>query len=64
LGLRTLDAAEVLDGLSEGEQVLMGGAAPPPGQRVRAVTVPTVLIGASKGTREDAGAALTESMSR
>lgn len=35
LGLRTLEAVEVLEGLSAGDQVLTG-AAPPPGQRVRA----------------------------
>ena len=35
LGLRTLDAAEVLEGLAEGEQVLVGAATP--GQRVRAL---------------------------
>lgn len=35
LGLRNLEAVEVLEGLSAGDQVLTG-AAPPPGQRVRA----------------------------
>lgn len=39
LGLRTLDAAEVLDGLSEGDQVLVGSGAAP-GQRARAQLVP------------------------
>ncbi|MBL0421701.1 efflux RND transporter periplasmic adaptor subunit [Ramlibacter sp. AW1] len=39
LGLRTLDAAEVLDGLSAGDLVLMGPA-PAPGRRVHAEPVP------------------------
>ena len=39
LGLRALDAAEVLDGLSEGDQVLVGSGAAP-GQRARALLVP------------------------
>lgn len=39
LGLRTLDAAEVLDGVAAGERVLVG-AGVAPGQRVRAQVVP------------------------
>lgn len=62
LGLRTLAWVEVIDGLSEGEEVLVG-AAPGPGARVRAVA------GASAATaqvpaREDAGAAMTNAMGR
>ena len=40
LGLRTLDAVEVLDGLKEGDTVLRGHASLQDGQRVRARTVP------------------------
>ena len=67
LGLRTLDAAEILEGLSEGELVLIG-TAPLPGQRVRVDTaappaVPTPTQ-AGKGTKEDAGAAMSNAMGR
>ena len=67
LGLRTLDAAEVLDGLAAGDVVLLGTAAKP-GQRVR--TDPkTQVAGPSRpsarsATREDAGSALTNAMGR
>lgn len=46
LGLRTLDAAEIVEGLSEGERVLIG-AAPPPGQRVRVAHA--AAVGGSPG---------------
>jgi HlyD family secretion protein len=61
LGLRTLDAAEVLEGLAEGERVLLGDT-PAAGRRVRAD-----LAAASPGaprTRDDAGSALTNAMGR
>jgi HlyD family secretion protein len=64
LGLRTLDAAEVLDGLSVGDRVLMG-AALRDGQRVRATTIawkPGQT--AAPGTTPDAGAALSNAMGR
>lgn len=64
VGLRTLDAVEILDGLNEGEWVLIGSVVPPPGQRVRTVAVAPTLVGPGKGTREDAGAAMTEAMGR
>ena len=64
VGLRTLDAAEILDGLKVGEQVLIGSMVPPPGQRVRTVAVAATLAGPGKGTRDDAGAAMTEAMGR
>lgn len=63
LGLRTLDAAEVLEGLSEGEQVLVG-AAPLPGQRVRVGAVAAAPTQADSGTREDAGAAMSQAVGR
>jgi HlyD family secretion protein len=68
LGLRTLDAAEVLEGLVAGDTVLVG-AAPEPGQRVRAdrsaAASPTASSAtAAKPKREDAGAAMTNAMGR
>lgn len=62
LGLRTLEAAEVLAGLSAGDIVLTG-TAPPPGARVRAELTP---LGAAvrRARAEDAGAALTQAMGR
>lgn len=63
LGLRTLDAAEIIEGLSEGEQVLLG-AAPLPGQRARISTDAAPPTRAGKGTKEDAGAAMTNAMGR
>lgn len=66
LGLRTLDAAEVLDGLAEGEVVLQGSALQP-GQRVRA----RLMAAATKGSNAsnasnapDAGAALSNAIGR
>jgi HlyD family secretion protein len=61
LGLRTLDAAEVLEGLAEGERVLLGDT-PAVGRRVRAD-----LVAATPGAllaRDDAGSALTNAMGR
>ena len=64
LGLRTLDAAEVLDGLAEGAQVVLGGAAEP-GQRARARPVAWQPgAGGPRAALPDAGAALTRSMGR
>jgi len=65
LGLRTLEAAEVLDGLSEGEVVVTGGATEP-GSRVRTKPVdwqpgkPTTM----NSGKQDAGSALTNAMGR
>lgn len=65
LGLRTLDAAEVLEGLSEGDVVLLS-ATPKPGDRVRTQTVawqPGKAI--TPGARsEDAGSAMSNAMGR
>ena len=63
LGLRTLDAAEVLDGLNPGELVLVG-TAPLPGQRVRVDTSIPDSPQAGRGTKEDAGAAMSNAMGR
>lgn len=70
LGLRTLDAVEVLDGLTEGDTVLRGGALQA-GDRVRARTVAWTAGAAApgagapgKGQGADAGSALTNAMGR
>ena len=79
LGLRTLEAVEVLDGLAEGDIVLTGPA-PKPGSRVRVDltaqtpaaparlqgtnTGPTSGPNTGKGTRDDAGSALSNAMGR
>ena len=71
LGLRTLDAVEVLDGLKEGDTVLRGHASLQDGQRVRARTVPWTTSSpapttASQGSAQGGGAApaLTGTMGR
>lgn len=71
LGLRTLDAVEVLDGLKEGDTVLRGHASLQGGQRVRARTVPWTTSSpapttASQGSAQGGGAApaLTGTMGR
>ena len=69
LGLRTLDAVEVLEGLAEGDRVLRGGAVQA-GERVRARKVewaagaaaPGAAVGPGQGG--GAGAALTNAMGR
>lgn len=63
LGLRTLEAVEVLDGLATGDTVLVGPA-PAPGRRVQADVQAAATLRAAKGTKEDAGAALTNAMGR
>jgi len=63
LGLRTLDAAEVLEGLAAGDRVLLG-AAPAPGKRVRAGTTPRAATASRGRAGEDAGSALTNAMGR
>jgi HlyD family secretion protein len=62
LGLRTLDAAEVLEGLTAGDTVLLGPS-PTPGRRVRADVAAVVAV-AAKPAREDAGAAMGNAMGR
>ncbi len=65
VGLRTLDAAEVVEGLSAGDTVLLGPA-PAPGSRVRAEVQPLQFRRASGARRtvEDAGSAMTNAMGR
>ena len=68
LGLRTLDAAEVLEGLAAGDTVLLGPAVKP-GSRVRADLQADGVSPAKprpkpNATREDAGAALSNAMGR
>ena len=75
LGLRTLDAAEVLEGLVAGDVVLLSSALRP-GSRVRADTQPRAAAPpgnvshnsarntARNAAREDAGAALSNAMGR
>jgi HlyD family secretion protein len=63
LGLRTLDAAEILDGLSAGELVLIGPA-PQPGQRVRIDLRAQAMARVGSRTKEDAGPALSNAMGR
>ena len=64
LGLRTLEAAEVLDGVAEGTAVIVGSA-PAPGQRARPRAIDWHPGTAHDfGTRSDAGATLTNAMGR
>ena len=65
LGLRTLDAVEVLDGLAEGDTVLRGGAVQA-GDRVRARVVAGSAVPAASASAQggDAGSALTNAMGR
>jgi len=68
LGVRTLDAAEVLEGLAAGDRVLIG-AAPVPGRRVRAEVAPgsgfvALQSAGAKARADDAGSALGNAMGR
>lgn len=62
LGLRTLSAVEVLDGVADGEQVLVGPA-PAPGARVRPVAWDPAAA-RERNAGGDAGAAMTNAMGR
>lgn len=71
LGLRTLGAVEVLEGLADGESVLLRGGvegSARPGQRVRARSVawaPSAANGAGdRAQAEDAGSAMSNAMGR
>ncbi|MDO9149241.1 MAG: efflux RND transporter periplasmic adaptor subunit [Hydrogenophaga sp.] len=65
LGLRTLDAVEVLEGLSAGDEVLIG-AGVQEGQRVRTrpVSGQQVRAAVASSAAGDAGSALTNAMGR
>ena len=63
LGLRTLDAAEVLEGLSAGDVVLIG-ATPEAGRRVRADIRAPAATHSAAARHEDAGSALSNAMGR
>ena len=65
LGLRTLDAVEVLEGLKAGDTVLVG-ASPKPGRRVRAdrSAAAASAAAAARPARDDAAATLTNTMGR
>lgn len=65
LGLRTVDAVEVVQGLAAGDTVLLG-APPAPGGRVRSDTSAglAALGGSSGGASGSAAAALTSAMGR
>ncbi|MDI1274342.1 efflux RND transporter periplasmic adaptor subunit [Polaromonas sp.] len=65
LGLRTLDAVEVLEGLAEGDAVLLGGSVPA-GARIRARPVawtPGQPVARAAATSE-AGSAMSNAMGR
>ena len=65
LGLRSLNAVEVLEGLAEGDAVLLGGAVKA-GERIRAQAVTPGQASASQNSAgsQDAGSALTNAMGR
>lgn len=65
LGLRTLEAAEVLEGLAPGDEVLLADA-PAPGRPVRVRIVPWLpgAVTPSGGSPEDAGSTLGQAMGR
>jgi HlyD family secretion protein len=65
LGLRSLSAAEILEGLAEGDQVLLGGTIKA-GDRVRAQAIMQQADkpGAPNAGREDAGSAMTNALGR
>jgi HlyD family secretion protein len=66
LGLTTLDAAEITEGLAAGEVVLVGSA-PPVGARARADTQSAAARRAAnggKGSKEDVGTALGNAVGR
>ncbi len=63
IGLRTLELAEVLDGLQADELVLIGST-PKIGSRVRADPSAILPGPSSRATREDAGSAMSNAMGR
>ncbi len=63
LGLRTLEAVEVLEGLAVGDIVLLG-ATPKVGHRIHAQVMPVNFVTSNKNTRDDAGSVMTNAMGR
>lgn len=64
LGLRTLEAVEVLEGLSGGDEVLLG-VTPEPGRRVRTHAASEATTRQATGTSQDsAGSAMSNAMGR
>ncbi len=64
LGLRTLSAVEVIDGVADGETVLVG-ASPQPGRRVRPQPLdPAIAAGTRDAVAGDGGAALSNAVGR
>jgi len=64
LGLRTLSAVEVVDGVADGETVLVG-ASPAPGRRVRPQAIdPDLATRTRAATTGEGGAALSNAMGR
>jgi HlyD family secretion protein len=63
LGLRTLGAVEVVEGLAEGDEVLLGGTLKA-GDRVRPEAASPAKPAAQKSGGADAGSALTNTMGR
>jgi HlyD family secretion protein len=62
-GLRTVDAVEVLQGLSAGDTVLVG-ASPLPGERVRGDTAAGLRLAAGKSSGDNLGSTVSNMMGR
>jgi HlyD family secretion protein len=62
-GIRSLDAVEVLEGLSVGDKVLIG-ASPNPGSRVHLKVIARDAKPISKSANDGVGSALTNAMGR
>ena len=64
LGLRTLSAVEVIDGVADGDTVLVGPS-PQPGRRVRPQPIETATATGTRGAKVgDGGTALSNAMGR
>ncbi len=63
LGIRTLEAAQVLEGLAEGDRVIVDGSLKP-GSRIRGDATAMGSTPIVSGRAEDAGSAMTNAMGR